>query len=113
MCSYGWDLQDAHVVCRQLGYNGAKTSVDSQAMSQYYSGGEKIWLDNVQCVGNEASIMGCKNNGWNVCLHSKSASLICSPEGTLLRLIYISCNCLARFPDGIRLLRHVEACFEA
>ena len=90
VCGYGWDLQDAHVVCRQLGYSGAESSFDSQVITTQPSWWEGVWLDNVQCVGNEKLILECRHNGLGFCLFGTSASLVCSPEGTFLLLHFTS-----------------------
>jgi len=39
-----------------------------------------IWLDNVQCTGNESSIIECRHNGWGVhdCLDREIVSVRCS-----------------------------------
>ena len=53
ICVDSWDLQDAEVVCRQLGYNGASSApVDAL----FRKGTGPIWLDDVHCEGNETSI---------------------------------------------------------
>jgi len=52
VCDDLWDDADAQVVCRSLGYTGG------QALSNAHfgQGVGLIFLDNVECVGNEASI---------------------------------------------------------
>ena len=86
VCSYGWDLRDANVICCQLGYNGAESSVDWQMITEQPSSWRDMWLDNVQCEGNETFIMECKHNGLGYCLLRRQASLVCSPEGTFMLL---------------------------
>jgi len=40
----------------------------------------QIWLNNVQCVGNETSLADCEHNGWSNhnCTHSEDVSLACT-----------------------------------
>lgn len=80
ICSDGWDLQDAEVVCRQLGYDGALAAPRYAAFGQ---GTGQIWLSYVRCMGNEKSISECSNRGWGVhsCSHSSDASVHCKPRG--------------------------------
>ena len=82
ICSDLWGLQDANVVCNQLGYDGALQAVRNAAFGQ---GTGQIWLDNVRCVGNERSISHCIHLGWGVhnCVHYKDAGVVCRPAGNL------------------------------
>ena len=77
VCSYGWDLQDATVVCRQLGYGRAMA-----ALAAYGGGSGPIWHDNVRCSGSEASLTQCAHRGLGVhyCDHSEDAGVICVGE---------------------------------
>uniref|UniRef100_A0A3Q1I898 SRCR domain-containing protein n=1 Tax=Anabas testudineus TaxID=64144 RepID=A0A3Q1I898_ANATE len=78
-CDNGWDLNDASVVCRELGY-GAALGAFSLASSGEDTG--QIWLDDVDCSGNESSLTECQHNGFGKhnCRHSKDAGVVCSGE---------------------------------
>ena len=81
VCDDGWNLNAAHVVCRELGF-GPATAALSDA---YYGQGEgPIWLDNVKCAGNEITIESCSHSGWgkNDCKHKEDASVNCTLLGT-------------------------------
>ena len=80
ICDDSWDLQDADVVCRQLGYGGALSAPRAAAFKQ---GTGPIWLDDVGCFGNEKSIFKCGHQGWGVenCGHSEDAGVVCRPKG--------------------------------
>jgi hypothetical protein len=45
----------------------------------------RIWLDNVNCIGNETSITQCGHRQWGVnnCGHNEDASVTCSGELTI------------------------------
>ena len=51
------------MVCRQLGYPGAVRVISSYTTGSYTN---QIWLDDVQCTGNETSIDQCSHNGFNI-----------------------------------------------
>ena len=77
VCDDEWDLNDAQVVCKQLGF-GRAINVSGQAF--YGKGSGTIWLDNVNCVGTEIRIRDCSHNGWGFedCDHSEDAGVKCS-----------------------------------
>ena len=79
VCDDNWDKNDARVVCRQLGYSSAVSAPHSARFGQ---GSGKIWLDDVQCQGNESSIGNCRHRPWseNNCGHHEDASVICSSK---------------------------------
>ncbi|NWX23955.1 MARCO protein, partial [Aegotheles bennettii] len=73
ICDDGWSVQDATVVCRMLGYNRATSAFTAKA------GTGRIWLDDVNCSGNEYSIFECQKRDWGVnnCSHNEDAGLEC------------------------------------
>ena len=77
VCDDGWDLNDAEVVCRELGYGRATAAV---CCAFYGQGNGPIWLDNVNCLGTEQTIGYCWHNVWGVhnCGHGEDASVRCS-----------------------------------
>ncbi|XP_032869684.1 deleted in malignant brain tumors 1 protein-like [Amblyraja radiata] len=56
-----WDLQDAAVVCRELGC-GAATGAPGGAHFGPGSGRIETW--NVECTGNEAALRECRSDPW-------------------------------------------------
>ena len=94
ICDDNWDIQDARVVCRQLGYPDA---VVAPLLAYYGEGTGPIWLDDVQCLGTESDLFACVHNGFgnHNCEHDKDASVECSGLPTYLyvvncKYIYIS-----------------------
>ncbi|NXT51966.1 MARCO protein, partial [Pluvianellus socialis] len=73
ICDDGWSIQDASVVCRMLGYSRALSAFTAAA------GTGKIWLDDVNCSGNENSIFDCPKPNWGVhnCSHNEDAGVEC------------------------------------
>ena len=78
VCDDGWDLNDAQVVCHELGYS----NVISVKHNAFYGQGndKKIWLDHLNCVGTEWTIGNCLHNGWNAryCNHHQDAGVRCA-----------------------------------
>ncbi|XP_071492673.1 MAM and LDL-receptor class A domain-containing protein 1-like isoform X7 [Diadema antillarum] len=76
VCDDSWDLNDADVICRMLGFSGATSALQS---AYFGEGSGPIWLDNVQCSGSESDINQCAHNGFGShnCVHGEDAGVIC------------------------------------
>ena len=77
ICDDMWDINDAHVVCRMLGYSLA---IQAPSRAAYGQGTGPIWLDNVDCSGHENSLNDCFHRGWGYedCSHFEDASVVCT-----------------------------------
>jgi hypothetical protein len=73
ICGKNWNINAAHVICRDLGYQRAKST------SLLAKGSDDVLLDQVKCKGDEASIMFCVHLGLNMhsCDNSKVVSVVC------------------------------------
>ena len=73
-----WDIEDAHVVCRQLGYPGA---AEAPCCGHFGQGSGAIWMDNVACTGDEGRLADCPFSGWGVApsdSHAEDAGVVCA-----------------------------------
>ena len=77
VCDDSWDINDARVVCRQLGFPDA---LDAYHSAHYGQGTGPIWLDDVNCLGDEPSLFSCSH--WGVgnhnCGHGEDAGVQCA-----------------------------------
>ena len=75
ICDEEWDINDAHVVCRMLGFPGA---LDATVRSEYGQPHVKdAWISNTQCNGTESSIFDCPYKVNMNCSRSRSAGVRC------------------------------------
>ena len=66
---------------RMLGFNRALRAVLSSYSAYGYASGA-IWMDDVECTGNETRIDFCSFPGWGIhdCYHWQDAGVICDGE---------------------------------
>ena len=91
ICHNYWDINDAKVVCRQLGY---QYPVASRLV--YVNPNERygqIWLNKVACTGNEQSLAKCSHAGWgnHSCPYYYAAGVECSATGKTKIWFLITC----------------------
>jgi hypothetical protein len=91
VCDDAWHIYNAIVVCRELGYAGARKVVER---ATYGNGSGPIWMDNVNCYGTESKLKYCPFSGWleGDCNHSEDVGVVCE-KSTVAR----------SFPDRLRL----------
>ena len=63
--------------------------------NQYGSGTGQIWLDDIQCIGDETSLFNCRHNGWGIhnCGHGEDVSIRCT---TATGKVYYDVECFSR-----------------
>uniref|UniRef100_A0A8C6DQS8 SRCR domain-containing protein n=1 Tax=Moschus moschiferus TaxID=68415 RepID=A0A8C6DQS8_MOSMO len=95
VCDDLWDLNEAEVVCRQLGCGRA---VSALGKAHFGPGAGDIFLDNLQCAGAERHLGQCVHSGWSEhnCGHHEDAGAICSGDWPELRLVGGSGRCSGR-----------------
>ena len=62
VCDDYWSNGDGNVACRQMGFAAAERVF----WNSHFGGaarGTKIWLDNLQCVGDEDDLLECRRRG--------------------------------------------------
>ena len=79
VCDNYWELKDACVVCRQLGFPYA---VSAPRSAHFGSGNGQVWEDIAGCWGSESTIVNCTWFGRPMvgCNHNEDASVICSSK---------------------------------
>ena len=76
ICDDNWGDADASVICQQLGLSEYGTATGDSR----YGGGEGIiWLNNVDCDGDEDNLDACGHDDWGQhnCNHREDAGVSC------------------------------------
>ena len=83
------------MVCRQLGCGMA---LSAPGNARFGEGTGPIWLDDLQCRGNEASLTDCSHRGLgnHSCAHRQDAGVICEGKFmhtvSTMQLVSFTCN---------------------
>jgi hypothetical protein len=80
ICAFSWDVRDAEVACRQLGYEYAIKAVTHHSVPE---GTGVIWLSFLHCNGYEQTLASCNHDGWgdHLCGLYVYAGVECSLTG--------------------------------
>ena len=76
ICDDSWDLNDASVICRELGYGQAAHALREASFGH---GNGPITMDDVRCTGNEKTVFECQHNGLGIhnCYDFEDAGVRC------------------------------------
>ncbi|XP_069125491.1 LOW QUALITY PROTEIN: uncharacterized protein [Argopecten irradians] len=91
ICDDDFGDEEAYVVCKMLGFRDG-TVVPKGTFPR---GEGEIWLDNLECVGEEETLWDCRSNGWGVhnCNHGEDVGVRCTnnlpttPKPDIVRLV--------------------------
>ena len=89
LCDYNWDIADAIVVCRQLGYPRA---VEAPRLAYFGTGSGPSWYHSLYCTGTERNLTECSKYDYNfgsACPHSRDAGAVCSSQCHTLLCIFM------------------------
>ena len=83
VCDNEWDLNDAQVVCSELGLGKVVAAIPG---AFYGQGSGRIWPSNVNCFGTESTIENCTHRGWGpgYCNHGEDAGVKCTAGNFIL-----------------------------
>ena len=83
VCDDDWNINDAIVVCRQLGFPYA---LNAYRRAHYGQGTGPIFLNSVNCLGDESALISCSYREVinYICDHSEDAGVRCgNTRGTI------------------------------
>lgn len=85
VCGDQWGLQEANVLCRQLGYEGALAATFHQVVTGDF------YISGVNCSGSEMDVTECdfnESSGEQSCPGKKAAGVVCTKGKVLAVLLF-------------------------
>ena len=85
VCDQDWSINEARVVCRQLGYPPA---TQAQRGAHFGRGTGQVHSEDFKCRGDESDISLCQTgSSWSdsVCDHADDVSVTCGEPGACAR----------------------------
>ncbi|CAC5422430.1 Neurotrypsin [Mytilus coruscus] len=78
VCDTNFDVKDAEVICRMLGY----TAGIPRLLNSTDSGTGLVWMDNLLCNGGEIDVALCKSDGFGskTCSRNRKAAIYCGQD---------------------------------
>ncbi|KAJ8026635.1 Neurotrypsin [Holothuria leucospilota] len=64
VCHDGWDMVDADIVCKELGYPDGVSSTFKKFDYYTLQQDSPIWLSDISCEGTEHYLADCQHDGW-------------------------------------------------
>ena len=95
VCDANWDIHDAHVVCRQLGYDKALVATINSAFGK---GVGNVWGELLNCRGEETKVEDCNiriSPTYGSCSnHAEDVGVVCTGAGlyTKSTIIIVTMN---------------------
>lgn len=88
ICDDKWGMPEATVVCRQMNC-GNPLKVKYKAF--FGKGQDQVWLDDVECTGQEKSLTDCPHRGFGEhdCDHNEDAGVICSGNARYVLCLFL------------------------
>jgi len=86
VCDDDFGIEDANVVCKQLGFSEGASGFTEKALV-FGPGEGQIWLTWMDCTGSESSVNECEKvlGPGNGCSHSEDAGVYCKGESSAKR----------------------------
>ncbi|KAL0992697.1 hypothetical protein UPYG_G00096940, partial [Umbra pygmaea] len=85
VCDDRWDMNDAKVVCKQL---GCGIAVSAKVGAYFGWGSGRIRMNNVACTGSESTLTECSHLRYFNCHHGKDAGVVCSGSRLKTPILY-------------------------
>ena len=82
ICDDGFENKDATVICKMFGFEHGI----AKAKAHFGEGSGSIWMDDLECTGDEFNVFDCKHNGWGEhnCEHKEDAGIVCGATSSKL-----------------------------